>query len=69
MSQDDEVRVYLSDLLEHQSGCKTQGCRTCQAAHRVYDLLLSRLFFAVDYADAVKANAEGGRNKRSASGR
>jgi len=44
MSADDEIRVYLQSLLEHQAECQSEHCAWCLALQGVLESVRFRIF-------------------------
>jgi len=53
MSSDEEIMNYIRSLLEHQSQCKSEGCRSCLMLHGICELIKSRIFFDPLYPKAM----------------
>lgn len=47
MSANDEMRVYLEELLEHERNCGVENCGLCQSARNVYRLARNLIFSGV----------------------
>ena len=49
MSANDEMRVYLEELMEHERSCGVENCGLCQSAQNVYRLTCNLIFSGVVY--------------------
>ena len=60
MSANDEMRVYLEELLEHERSCGVENCGLCQSAQNVYQLACNLIFSGVVYPGVtLAARAQG----------
>ena len=46
-----DMRVYLQELIAHESSCALENCGFCESARCVYDLVRSLIFSEVEYPD------------------
>ena len=70
MDTDSEIRQYLWDLLDHESGCEQENCAVCLSAQGLYQLIRSRIFGAAVFPEmAIRARmgARIGRKNRALS--
>lgn len=49
MSTNDEMRAYLSYLVQHQQECTAESCPVCQTAQNVYEHVREMIFSVVAY--------------------
>jgi len=49
MCANDEMRVYLEELVDHERTCEVNNCSLCQAAQNIYSVVRNLIFSAVDY--------------------
>ena len=64
MTKNDEMRIYLDFVLDHERGCALENCETCQTARNIYESVRGLLFSGVPYpqvAIMAKRAAETGR--------
>ncbi|GEM_PF-3380291 len=77
MSTNDEMRAYLSYLVQHQQDCTVENCADCRTAQNVYEYIQKMIFSVVAYpqvaipsgrraAAAASANASGRKTSRRA---
>ncbi|MBZ5579343.1 MAG: hypothetical protein LAP40_22505 [Acidobacteriia bacterium] len=55
MHGNDEMSIYLDDLLEHERACEVENCALCQSAQSVYRLVRNLVFSEVVYPDVAIA--------------
>ncbi|HEY2843526.1 MAG TPA: hypothetical protein VGJ09_07755 [Bryobacteraceae bacterium] len=55
MSANDEMRLYLEELLDHESCCDVENCGLCQSVQNVYRLARNQIFSEVVYPDVTIA--------------
>lgn len=53
MSANDEMRMFLSYLVQHQQECTAENCPDCQMAKNVYDFARNLIFSVVAYPEVV----------------
>ena len=51
----EDMRVYLQELITHERVCAGETCRFCQSARNVYELVRSLIFSEVVYPDVTVA--------------
>ncbi len=51
----DEMRVYLQELMEHERTCDAEDCGVCESAHNVYQVVRSLVFSEIVYPDVAIA--------------
>lgn len=49
----DDMRVYLQELIQHECACDAENCGFCQSAHHVYELVRSLIFSEVAYPEVT----------------
>lgn len=59
MSANDEMQVYLEELLAHERNCDVENCGLCQSAQNVYRLVRNLVFAEVLYPDMTIARRGG----------
>lgn len=60
MSANDEMRVFLEELLEHERSCGLEDCGLCQSAQNVYRLARNLIFSGEVYTGVtIAARAQG----------
>ena len=55
MHANDEMSIYLEDLIAHERACEVENCALCQSARNVYRLIRNLVFSEVVYPDATIA--------------
>lgn len=53
MSANDEMRMFLSYLVQHQQECTVENCVECQTAKNIYDFARNLIFSVVAYPEVV----------------
>jgi hypothetical protein len=56
MSADDEIRLYLQSLLEHQADCESEHCPWCLALQGVLDSVRCKIFSGPVFPEVTIAN-------------
>lgn len=51
----EDMRVYLQELITHERACAGEACDFCRSAHNVYELVRSLVFSEVVYPDVTVA--------------
>jgi len=70
MSTNDEMAVYLEELLDHERSCEVRDCALCQCAQTIYRLVRNVIFSGVVYPDvtiAARGRVIGARNRADGS--
>ena len=55
LNANDEMRIYLGELLDHEAACGVENCEFCQSAHHVYALVRSLIYSEVIFPDVTIA--------------
>jgi len=67
MSADDEIRLYLQSLLEHEAECQSEHCPWCLALRGVLESVRWRIFTGPVFPEVMIANLQPeAQKKRSA---
>lgn len=53
MTTNDEMRAFLSYLVQHQETCKVENCADCQTAQSIYEFVRNKIFSAVAYPNVA----------------
>ena len=49
MTANDEIAVYLQELLEHERDCTVETCSRCRSARNIYKVVRNAVFSGVVY--------------------
>lgn len=65
MRTNDEMAVYLEELLDHERTCEVADCAVCQCAQNIYGVVRNVIFSGVVYPEvtiAARGRVIGARN-------